>query len=193
MNSVMDEVERQRGYKAVSFAGAVLMVVYPTWFLLWKGGPGHDRDLRTSRGPSGSAAGGRGMFAVQAILFLSWQALFFTGPAEAPMRDGRRGQALRLVRLGAGAAADARHRRRPAQRTQGCAALLNDELTRHNRTQAYVDGLLGGGGSVHRPLRHRDVRAGERPRGDPHHPLRRHSAAALLTFALRERRSAAVG
>jgi cation transport ATPase len=38
MNSVMDEVERQRGYKAVSFAGAVLMVVYPTWFLLWKGG-----------------------------------------------------------------------------------------------------------------------------------------------------------
>ena len=38
MNSVMDEVERQRGYKAVSFAGAALMVVYPTWFLLWKGG-----------------------------------------------------------------------------------------------------------------------------------------------------------
>lgn len=38
MNSVMDEVERQRSYKAVSFAGAALMVVYPTWFLLWKGG-----------------------------------------------------------------------------------------------------------------------------------------------------------
>jgi hypothetical protein len=38
MNSVMDEVERQRGYKAVSFAGTVLMVVYPTWFLLWRGG-----------------------------------------------------------------------------------------------------------------------------------------------------------
>lgn len=38
MNSVMDEIERQRGYKAVSFAGAALMVVYPTWFLLWKGG-----------------------------------------------------------------------------------------------------------------------------------------------------------
>ena len=38
MNGVMDEVERQRGYKAVSFAGAALMVVYPTWFLLWKGG-----------------------------------------------------------------------------------------------------------------------------------------------------------
>lgn len=38
MNRVMDEVERQRGYKAVSFAGTVLMVVYPTWFLLWRGG-----------------------------------------------------------------------------------------------------------------------------------------------------------
>ena len=38
MSKVMDEVERQRGYKAVSFAGAALMVVYPTWFLLWKGG-----------------------------------------------------------------------------------------------------------------------------------------------------------
>lgn len=38
INTVMDEIERQRGYKAVSFAGAALMVVYPTWFLLWKGG-----------------------------------------------------------------------------------------------------------------------------------------------------------
>ena len=38
MNSVMDEVERQRGHKAVSFAGAALMVIYPTWFLLWRGG-----------------------------------------------------------------------------------------------------------------------------------------------------------
>lgn len=38
MNSVVDEVERQRGYKAVSFAGAALMIVYPTWFLLWRGG-----------------------------------------------------------------------------------------------------------------------------------------------------------
>ena len=38
MSKVMDEVERQRGYKAVSFAGTVLMVIYPTWFLLWRGG-----------------------------------------------------------------------------------------------------------------------------------------------------------
>lgn len=34
----VDEVERQRSYQAVSFAGLALMVVYPTWFLLWKGG-----------------------------------------------------------------------------------------------------------------------------------------------------------
>jgi Na+-driven multidrug efflux pump len=38
MNGVMDEEERQRAYRAVSFAGTVLIVVYPTWFLLWKGG-----------------------------------------------------------------------------------------------------------------------------------------------------------
>jgi hypothetical protein len=38
LNGIMDEVERQRSYKAVSFAGAVLIVVYPTWFTLWKGG-----------------------------------------------------------------------------------------------------------------------------------------------------------
>jgi hypothetical protein len=38
MNRVMDELERQRGYKAVSAAGTVLMIVYPTWFLLWRGG-----------------------------------------------------------------------------------------------------------------------------------------------------------
>lgn len=38
LNGVMDEVERQRSYKTVSFAGAVLILVYPTWFALWKGG-----------------------------------------------------------------------------------------------------------------------------------------------------------
>lgn len=38
LSRVTDELERQRGYKAVSFAGTVLMMVYPTWFLLWRGG-----------------------------------------------------------------------------------------------------------------------------------------------------------
>jgi hypothetical protein len=34
----MDEVERFASYKAVAFAGAVYILVYPLWFLLWKGG-----------------------------------------------------------------------------------------------------------------------------------------------------------
>lgn len=38
MNNVLDEVDRQRGYKAMSFAGTALIIVYPTWFLLWRGG-----------------------------------------------------------------------------------------------------------------------------------------------------------
>jgi hypothetical protein len=33
-----DEIERQLSYRAGSVAGAVLMIVYPTWYLLWKGG-----------------------------------------------------------------------------------------------------------------------------------------------------------
>ena len=38
MNQVMDELERERGYKAASFGAVVLLVGYPAWFLLWKGG-----------------------------------------------------------------------------------------------------------------------------------------------------------
>jgi hypothetical protein len=38
LNGSFDEVDRQRGYKAASFAGAVYITVYPVWFLLWKGG-----------------------------------------------------------------------------------------------------------------------------------------------------------
>lgn len=34
----MDELQRQTQYKAVSLAGAVYMLVYPSWFMLWKGG-----------------------------------------------------------------------------------------------------------------------------------------------------------
>jgi cytochrome bd-type quinol oxidase subunit 2 len=32
-----DEVERQNAYKAASFAGMALMVVYPVWYALWRG------------------------------------------------------------------------------------------------------------------------------------------------------------
>jgi len=34
----MDEVEEQRGYKAGTTAAAAYLIVYPIWFLLWKGG-----------------------------------------------------------------------------------------------------------------------------------------------------------
>ena len=33
-----DEVERQAQYKAVALAGAGYMLLYPSWFMLWKGG-----------------------------------------------------------------------------------------------------------------------------------------------------------
>jgi hypothetical protein len=42
LRGVTDEVERQNGYKAASFAGMALMLVYPVWFLLWKGGFVHE-------------------------------------------------------------------------------------------------------------------------------------------------------
>jgi len=34
----MDEVERQVQYKAAAAAGGLYAIVYPVWFLLWKGG-----------------------------------------------------------------------------------------------------------------------------------------------------------
>ena len=33
-----DEVQRQAQYKAVALAGAAYMLLYPSWFMLWKGG-----------------------------------------------------------------------------------------------------------------------------------------------------------
>ena len=33
-----DEVERHGQYKAVALAAAVYMRLYPSWFMLWKGG-----------------------------------------------------------------------------------------------------------------------------------------------------------
>ncbi|HEX8127117.1 MAG TPA: hypothetical protein VF548_16195 [Allosphingosinicella sp.] len=38
LRGLTDEVERQHSYKAASFAGMALMLVYPIWFLLWRGG-----------------------------------------------------------------------------------------------------------------------------------------------------------
>jgi hypothetical protein len=33
-----DDFDRQRAYKAVSLAGTVLMIAYPVWYVLWRGG-----------------------------------------------------------------------------------------------------------------------------------------------------------
>jgi hypothetical protein len=37
LNRVADDFDRQVGYKTVSFAGTVLMIVYPVWYVLWRG------------------------------------------------------------------------------------------------------------------------------------------------------------
>lgn len=37
LNRVADDFDRQVGYKTVSFAGTALMVVYPIWYVLWRG------------------------------------------------------------------------------------------------------------------------------------------------------------
>jgi hypothetical protein len=38
LKGVMDELERERTYKAAAFGSALFMIGYPLWFLLWKGG-----------------------------------------------------------------------------------------------------------------------------------------------------------
>ncbi len=38
MSRHIDELERDRGYKAAAAAGAAYVLVYPVWFALWKGG-----------------------------------------------------------------------------------------------------------------------------------------------------------
>jgi len=81
-----------------------------------------------------------GLFAAQAALFLVWQGLFFLTPPETPLRSV---DSLRLwtwlvwvvallVLLATGGG---------LLRRRSLRALLNDEFTRRNRTQAYVAGF----------------------------------------------------
>src|SRR5215213_5657223 len=80
------------------------------------------------------------IFAVQAIIFISWQGLFFYRDAEAPMRtvDTIKISAwvvwalLLLMLLATGG---------NLLRGRNVRALLNDEFTRRNRAQAYVAGF----------------------------------------------------
>lgn len=80
------------------------------------------------------------IFAVQAILFVSWQGLFFSRAPEASVRAVDTVKisawfvwALVLLMLLATGGNLLRGRK--------LRALLNDELTRRNRTQAYVAGF----------------------------------------------------
>jgi hypothetical protein len=127
------------------------------------------------------------LFAFQAILFISWQALFFSGPAEDPLRTVSAVKIsawfvwalvlLLVLATGGGF----RHRR--------LRGLLNDELTRQHRTRGYVTGFWVAAAAcialylvgMFEPVGGREA---------IHIILSAGVGAALLTFALLERRAA---
>jgi hypothetical protein len=128
------------------------------------------------------------LFAVQAILFLGWQVLFFTGPAVDPRTVATVKVSawfvwvlvlLLLLVTGGGLL---RHRR--------LRGLLNDELTRQHRTQSYVTGFWVAVAAciglyvvgMFEPVSGREA---------VHIVLSAAIAAALLSFALRERTATA--
>ena len=131
------------------------------------------------------------IFAVQAILFLGWQALFFSGRTDAPMRTVEAVKLsawfvwvlalLLMLATGGGLLGLLRGR--------NLRGLLNDELTRRNRTIAYVMGFWTAVGTciglyvveMFEPVSGREA---------VHIVLSAAIAGALLNFALRERRSA---
>jgi hypothetical protein len=128
------------------------------------------------------------IFAAQAALFLTWQALFFATPLEAPMRDVDAVKlsawfvwVLALLLMLATGGGLLRHRR--------LRGLLNDELTRANRNPAYVVGFWAAAGTgiglyvvdLFEPVSGREA---------IHAILSVAIASALLTFAAREGPSA---
>ncbi|HYD38373.1 MAG TPA: hypothetical protein VEA60_12210 [Allosphingosinicella sp.] len=127
------------------------------------------------------------LFAAQALLFLTWQAMFLSGAAEDPMRmvsvvktSAWFVWVLALLALLATGGGLLRHK--------NLRGLLNDELTRQNRTAAYAMGFWTAMGTciglflvgMFEPVGGREA---------VHVILSAAIAAALLTFALRERRS----
>jgi len=131
------------------------------------------------------------IFAAQAILFISWQALFFSGPDEDPMRTVSVVKLsawfvwvlalLLMLATGGGLLRDRKLR-----------GLLNDELTLQNRTAAYVMGFwaaMGAGIGLYLVAMFEPVSGLEAV----HTVLSAAIAAGLLTFALRERRTAGSG
>jgi len=130
------------------------------------------------------------VFAAQAVLFIGWQAMFYSGAQEDPAR------AVSAVKLSAwfvwalvllvmlGTGGGFRHRR--------LRGLLNDELIRQHRARACVTGFWVAAASciglylvgMFEPVGGREA---------IHVILSAAVGAALLTFALLERRTAAGG
>lgn len=128
------------------------------------------------------------IFAVQAIVFISWQALFFSRAAEEPMRAVNTVKisawfvwvlALLLMLATGGS----------LLRSRKVRALLNDEFSRRNRAQAYVAGFWAAAISAV-GLYVVDLFEAVSGREAIHTILSAAIAAALITFAARERRSA---
>ncbi len=131
------------------------------------------------------------LFALQGVLFIAWQALFFldAGNAEAGAGDGLRAGLwlvwvvllLALLATGGGLL-----RRRTVRR------LLNDELTRSNRLHALAVGFWAAAGAsillfavnLFDPIGGREA---------VHIIVSAAIGAAMLAFAVRERRSAGSG
>jgi hypothetical protein len=129
------------------------------------------------------------LFALQALLFLTWQGLFLSEGGEAAIRtvDAVKVSAwlvwtlalLALIATGGG-----------LMRPKAVRALLNDELTRANRAQAYRAGFWAasvcGVGlyilSLIEPLGGREA---------VHFMLSAAIGSALITFAVGERRARA--
>lgn len=131
------------------------------------------------------------IFAVQAIIFVTWQGLFFSRTAEEPLRtvDTVKISAwfvwvlALLILLATGGS---------LLRSRKVRALLNDEFTRRNRAHAYVAGFWAAVVSAVGlyVINLFDVVSG---REAIHAILSAAIAAALITFAARERRTAHVG
>jgi hypothetical protein len=127
------------------------------------------------------------IFAVQAIIFISWQGLFFSRPPEGPMRAVETVKLsawfvwvlVLLVLLATGG---------NLLRGRKVRALLNDEFTRRNRTQAYVAGFWAAAISAI-GLYLIDLFDVVTTREAIHAILSAAIASALITFAARERRS----
>lgn len=131
------------------------------------------------------------IFAFQAVLFLIWQTMFFSAPVHEPMRNVDHVKIsawfvwvlalLLMLATGGG-----------LLRNRKLRGLLNDEFTRQNRTVAYVMGFWTAVGTgiglyvvdLFEPVSGREA---------VHITLSMAIAAALLNFALRERRSLRAG